>query len=140
MVYAVKSDPIRRFRHDFGGQSHEMLDRPGQFSGPRVNSILAVFFLFIAHLLDDGPALEVLGRQVVEMTVEMRANLPFRLGDEPEAPFVTQDAAHGADRKGARVPEWTQFADVLAKFVDALLAPGEVIELLIGRPLHLLFD
>jgi len=96
-----------------------------------------VFLFLIAHLFDDRTALNILGRQAVEMTVQVRADLAFRLCDEPQAPFIAQYAAGGTDRERAGIPEGTQPAHILAKLLETLLAPGQVIKFLIGSVLHL---
>ncbi len=74
------------------------------------------------------------------MIVQMRANLLFCLGNEAETPFVAQQAAGSADRIGSCVPQRTQSTRLITQFVNALLTPGEVVELFIGRMLHLTFN
>ncbi len=99
-----------------------------------------MFLLLVAHLFDDRPALRVLVGKAVEVAVEMCTDLFLGLLDKAEAPFVAENAAGGADRKGACVPDGRQPADFFAEFVDALFAPGEMVEFLVGRFLQLRFD
>ena len=70
----------------------------------------------------------------------MVTHLALGLCNEPEAPLVTEHAAGSADGKGAGVPERAEPTRDLSQFVEALLAPGQVIELLIGGLLHLRLD
>ncbi len=74
------------------------------------------------------------------MAFEVFADLPFRLGNEAETPAIAECATGGPDRKRACIPERAEPARRRIEFGKALLAPREVIELLVGSPLHLLFD
>ena len=73
------------------------------------------------------------------MLIEVRADLALGFGDEAQAPFVAKQAACCADGVGAGIPNRTHSAGLLAELLDALFAPGQVIELLRGRVLHLFF-
>ena len=110
------------------------------FAGARIDGIFAVFGLLVAHLLDDGAAPGILPWQAAEMAFEVLTDLTFGLRDEPETPLVAEYPAGGADGEGTRVPEWTEPADIFAELLDTLLAPGKMIELLVGGALHLCLD
>ena len=84
--------------------------------------------------------LSVLCGRRFEVTVEMRAHLFFGLGDKAEAPFVADNAAGGADGEGTCIPQAGSVDSVLTELLESLLAPGEVIELLVGRLLHLFLN
>ena len=95
---------------------------------------------FVAHGFDDSPALGILGGQAIEVFVEVCANLALGFGNETQAPFVAQQAARRADCVGAGVPDRTQATRFLAELLNALFAPGQVIEFLRGSVLHLLLN
>jgi hypothetical protein len=76
-----------------------------------------VFFLFIAHLFDDRPTFRIFFGKVVQMAVQMRADLLFRLRNEAETPFVAQLAAGCAYRFGAGLPQRTQTTRLVTQFM-----------------------
>lgn len=117
-----------------------MFDRGGQVGRSSIESILPVFLFLISHLLDDCTALRILGRQAVEVAVKVRTHLPFRFCNKPEAPLVPEKATRRPYGIGTGVPERAEFADIFPELVKTLLAPGEMIELLVRGPLHLLFN
>lgn len=99
-----------------------------------------MFLFLIPHLLDNCATLRVLRRQAIQVAVEVSADLSLGLGYEAQAPSVAKRAAGRTNCEGAGVPEGTELADVLTKLIYTLLAPREMIELLIRGTLHLCFD
>ncbi len=57
-------------------------------------------------------------------------------GDEAQADAVADQPGHCADAKRQAVEQRVEHARVAAQFADALLAPGQVIDLLVGGMLH----
>jgi hypothetical protein len=53
----------------------------------------------LAHLHDDGAALLIMGRDALQMPIQMCDDLSFGLGDETEAPFVADAAGRRTDQK-----------------------------------------
>ena len=98
-----------------------------------------MFRFLVTHLPDDRPAPGVFIGQPVQVAVEVIADLLFGLGDKTQAPLVAEHAARRADGKCAEIPNRAQPARLGVEFGQALLTPGEVIEFLGGRPLHLHF-
>ncbi len=86
----------------------------------------------LVHLLEDGAAAQVLLRQAFEVAFEVFADLPFRLGDEAETPAIAERATGGPDRKRACIPERAEPARRRIEFGQALFAPRQVIEFLVG--------
>ena len=117
---------------------HESLYGVWQLCRAGSDRIFAVFLLFVSHLLDDCAAFRVVSRQSIEMTVEMRTHLSLSLRNKTKAPAVAEYAASGADGKRTHVPERTEPTWFGIKLCQSLLAPGKVVELLIGGKLHLL--
>ena len=74
------------------------------------------------------------------MTVEMRADLTLSFGDEAQAPLVTENATGRPNGKRAGVPDRAESADILTELIDPMLTPGKMIELFIGRVLHLFLN
>ena len=70
----------------------------------------------------------------------MRTDLALGFRNEPQAPPVAKHAAGGTNGIGPCVPDRTQAARRLAEFVNALLAPCQMIEFFGGSMLHLLFS
>ena len=70
----------------------------------------------------------------------MVADLLLGLGDKAETPLVAEHPTGSADQDGAHVPGGAQEAWLFIEFGESLLAPGEVVKLLFGRPLHLVLD
>ena len=119
---------------------HQSLYWFGQLSGARVDGVLPVVGFLIAQLFNDGSTTRIFRRQIIEVAFEVLNDLALGLGDEAQAPLITENAAHRTNRVSTGVPEGTEFAWFFAEFLDALLTPRKVIVLLGGRFLHLLFD
>ena len=117
-----------------------MFHRRGQICGPGLDRVFPMFFFLVTHMFDDRTTIGILRRQVVEVAVEVCAHLAFGLRNEAKAPLVPKDATGRPDCKCTRVPEWTQFANVLTQFMNALFTPGQVIEFFVGCTLHLGLD
>ena len=117
-----------------------MFHRGWQFCGSGLDRVCSMFFFLVTHLFDDRTTFGILRRQVVEVAVEVRAYLAFGLRNEAKAPLVPENATGRSDCKGTGVPERTQSADILTQFMKTLFAPGEVVEFLVGRTLHLCLD
>jgi len=88
-------------------------------------------FLYV-HLFEDGAAARVVFRQTLEVAFEVLADLSLRFCNEAEAPAISERATGSPDRECAGIPERTETARRRTEFVQALLAPGEVIELFVG--------
>lgn len=95
-----------------------------------------MLYFVVLHLPENRPAARILLRQALEMVVQMRFDLFFRLGDKPEADPIAKRARHGADRIGSCIPQGIQHAGMAAKLGQAALAPGKMIGLLGGGLLH----
>ena len=61
--------------------------------------------LVVAHLLDDGEALGVGGRQTIDVTGQMLLDLSLGLDDESEIGPIAGKARRDADRESAGIPE-----------------------------------
>ena len=76
-----------------------------------------------------------LRRESAEVLVEMALDLPLGLGDEAEARRDRRaSGGQRADREGAGVPERIEQARPRAEFLQARLAPGQVIAPPRARP------
>ncbi len=61
----------------------------------------------------------------------------FSRGDKTEADLVTDQAGSSANAERQTVKQWIQHAGMkLPSSTDALLAPGQVVDLFLGRVLH----
>jgi hypothetical protein len=71
------------------------------------------------------------------MAIEVIANLALCFCDEAETPLVTDYATERTHCERAGVPDRAQLAGLFTQFIEALLAPGKVVELFLGSLLHL---
>ena len=69
------------------------------------------------------------------MAIEMGFDLAFGFGEKAEVPFVAQQPGDDADAECAAKPQRIQQAFAAAEFVDARLAPGEVVGFFAGARL-----
>lgn len=95
-----------------------------------------MLYFIMLHLLENRPAARIPCRQALEMVMQVRFDLFFRLSHEPEADTIAKRACYGANRKGSRIPHGIQHAGAAAKLCQPALAPGEMIRLLGGGFLH----
>ena len=70
------------------------------------------------------------------MFVEVLAHLILRRRNEPQADAVADQAGGGADTEGQAIEEGVEHAGMAAELADALFAPGQVVDLLVGRLFH----
>src|SRR5690606_14511993 len=89
--------------------------------------------LVLGHSLENGAALHVAGRQSLEVILEMRLDLPLRLGDETEAHGIAERAGREADAEAARIPERPEQARSRSELVEPRAAPGEGIAVVARR-------
>jgi hypothetical protein len=112
--------PVCGACHDFCREFHQSLHRSWQIGGAGRNRVFSVFGFLFVHLLEYGEAALVILREALEVTLQVFADLAFRLRNEAEAPAVTENAARCADRKCARVPDRAQPARRFAEFRKTL--------------------
>jgi len=79
------------------------------------------------HLVDDRSRGVVTRRQSLQMSIQMRLNLPLRFGDKSKAQFVAQSSGNHAQSKCARVPKRVEDGWMGSQLVETLASPGEVI-------------
>ena len=79
-----------------------------------------------------------MGRQALQVAVEMLLDLALGLDDEAQAGTVAQARRAPADRKRACIPERIEQRGPVAEFLQALLGPGEMVCLLARGFLELL--
>jgi len=80
-----------------------------------------------AHDPDDCPAALVVLAELLEVSVEMGADLPFRLLDEAEAHGVAGGGGGHRNRDGTGEPRGIEDARVTVEFRETLGAPHEMI-------------
>jgi len=94
-----------------------------------------VFFID-AHLLKNCPGLFVLGRQLLQMFVQVLADLMLGRRYETKADLVADQPGNRADTERHAVKQWIQHAGVAAQLMDALFTPDQMIDLFFSRVLH----
>ncbi len=94
----------------------------------------------VAHGLDDGAAALIIGRQSIEMALQMTFHLSLGLGYEPQAGAVAEQRGERADAKGAGIPERIEHAGAGPQLLEPGLAPGEMIGFLAGGVKHEISD
>jgi len=99
-----------------------------------------MFFFFITHFCNDRTTLRVIIRQLIKVAIEVRADLFFRFRDKTQTPAVTQNPTRSTDHECAGIPNGAKPTGVRIELRKSLFAPGEMIEFLIGRTLHLLLN
>jgi len=127
-------------RHYPCSRPHKHFKCLWQVCGACGDGILAVLSLFIAHGRNDCATARVVSRQLLQVAVKMIADLPLGFRDETETPFVADYATQCAHRKRSGVPDRAKPARSFTQFIEALLAPREVIEFLVCGLLHLRFN
>ena len=85
------------------------------------------------HLREYGAAFLILRRQPVEVVVQVGFHLALRLGQKTKVPAISQRARDCAKAKRPAIPERIEQALAPTQFVDAALAPGQVVGLLARR-------
>ncbi len=98
-----------------------------------------MLFFFGAHFFNDRTTFRVVFGQALEVAVEVGADLLLGLRDETEAPPIAEHTACGANRECARLPDRAQATRARVEFREPLFTPGQVVELLVCRALHLFF-
>jgi hypothetical protein len=127
-------------RHDPGSSPHQFAYWTRYGCGAGTLRLLAMPDFVMAHGLDDGPAAQIFGRQLLEVTLQMTFDLPLRFSDEAEAGAVAHQRGEGANAEGSRIPERVQHARAAAQLLEAGLAPGQVVGFLAGGIEHELPD
>src|SRR5579883_3179949 len=127
---ALRSNPVGGARHDAGGLTHEGAYRAWKIHSTGGPGIGAVSSLIRAHLLHDGAALQIAGRQAAEVLVEMTLDLPLRLHDEAEAGPIAGESGQRPDAERARIPQRVEEARAGFELPQPCLAPGEMVGLL----------
>src|SRR5687767_14830643 len=84
-VTGAPSKSVRSMRHDTRCSPHQFAYRPRQGRGPGTLRLLAMSDFVVAHGLDNGPAAQVVGRQLFEVALQMTFHLALGLGHEPQA-------------------------------------------------------
>jgi hypothetical protein len=92
--------------------------------------------LIVGHLFENGFAAQIFRAQALEVTAQMRFDLFFRLSDEAKAGAIAPDTGKGTEGQRAKVPNRVQNAGPPFEFLQALLAPGQMIDFLGGGLLH----
>src|SRR5438128_2682056 len=110
------------------------MQRERQLLGAQRCRLRTVGNFITSHLIEDGAATVVGGRQAVLRAPQMSLHLPFGLREEAEARGVADCAGQGADGKRSRIPERIQYAGSAVEFAESLLAPGKMIHLFQGGP------
>jgi hypothetical protein len=134
------SKTIRSACHYSRSRLHEQLKRLRQVRGAGRDGVLAVLSLFIAHGRNDCATARIVSRQLVQVAVKVIANLPLGFCDETEAPLVTDDATQRAHGERSGVPDRAKPTRSFPQFIEALLAPCEVVKFLVCGLLHLRFN
>ncbi len=119
---------------------HQHFERPWQLRGAGGDCISAVFGLLIAHGRNDRATTSIVGRQPVQVAVQVITNLPLGFCDEAETPFVADDATQCTHGERSGVPDRAKPTRPFTQLIETLFAPCEVIEFLICGLLHLRFD
>ena len=102
----MHSNSIGAFGHNFGQETHTEPHRRGEAETARIQRAFGVVFFIDAHLLEDGPGLFILGRQLFQVFIQMLAHLMFRRSDKAKADLVTDQAGSGADTKRQTIKQW----------------------------------
>ncbi len=90
----------------------------------------------LAHLLQDRPGLLVVGWNLLQVFVEMADHLILGGGDEAQADPVADQTGDRADSERQTVKQRVEHAGLAAELADTLLAPGQVIDFLVGGMFH----
>src|SRR5689334_11030410 len=123
-------------RHHAGGSPHEFAYRARKIRSAGAFRLPAMSDFVVAHGLDDCPAALILGRQPLEMTLQMSFDLALGLRDEAETRLVTEQGRDGADAERSGIPERIEHARPRTQLLQARLAPGEVVGLLASGVKH----
>ena len=110
-----------RLMPSFTGAGSAGRRRPGRCS----NAVLVD-----THLLEDGTGFPILLGNLRQVFVQMLAHLVFGGGDEAQADPVADQPGGGTDAEGQAVEDRIEDAGTAAQLADALLAPGQVVDLL----------
>ncbi len=90
----------------------------------------------LAHLLENGSGFLIPGWQLAEVIVQMLADLVFGRRDKAETDAVADQPGRGPDAEGKAIENRVEHTGVAAQLADALLTPGQMIDLLIRSLLH----
>ncbi len=88
-----------------------------------------VMDFIVPHLLDHGARKLIIGRQPIQVAVQMLLDLAFGLGHETQAHAIAGTSGQQPDGECAAVPEWIQQAGTAAELLDAGLRPRQVVGL-----------
>ena len=88
------------------------------------------------HLLEQGAAAVIAGRELREVIIEVLDHLAFGLDDEPETPPIAGKPGRGADGERTGVPERIESARRRTELFEPRATPHEMIVLFAGRLLH----
>ena len=131
-----RSEAVGGLGHHLGHQAHAVFDRRGEAPATGRQGVLGVLLFVAAHLFQHRAGLGVCCRQLVQVLVQMAADLILGSRDEAQAQAIADQAGTGADPEGEAIEQRIEQARTLTQGADALLAPGQVIDLFVGRLLH----
>ena len=88
--------------------------------------------LISLHLLDNGAAALIASRQYVQVFAQVGFHLPFGFYHKAEIVTVAVNASADSDQIAAGVPKRIQQAWSAAQFEQAIVAPGQMVNFLLG--------
>ena len=97
--WAAVSDPERAHGHKLGGQAHGTLQGRRYLDGTLASGSDRMRSLVTFHLLDDGAAAAIFGRQAPEMVVQMALDLALSLRKEAQVPAIAKQTRGYANGK-----------------------------------------
>jgi uncharacterized OsmC-like protein len=125
----AESDSVCRGRHHLGRAAHRPAHGQRQGRAPACGGLGMAAFV-VLHLGHDGTRAAVGRRQASRWPARWASTWRSVSTTKPRLTRVAQPPGQQADAEGAGVPERVEQAGTVAQFVQALLRPGQVVDLL----------